>query len=196
MRLPLSSIRSREPDRHSPLSKTGARPYAKHMRLTLGFILTTVVIDAMGIGLILPVMPALLREIGDVPLSQAALWGGVLTTAFAVMQFFFSPIVGAISDRFGRRPVLLVSLLVMALDYLVMAVAQSFWLLLLARIVAGIAAATQSTATAAIADLSKPEEKAARFGLVGAAFGLGFVLGPMMGGIKWCARAILAQDAA
>lgn len=153
------------------------------MRLTLGFILTTVVIDSMGIGLILPVMPALLQEIGGIPLSQAALWGGALTTVFAVMQFFFSPIVGALSDRFGRRPVLLISLFVMALDYLVMAVAQVFWLLFLARIVAGITAATQSAATAAIADISRPDEKAARFGLVGAAFGVGFVLGPMIGGI-------------
>ncbi|MEM7632076.1 MAG: TCR/Tet family MFS transporter [Pseudomonadota bacterium] len=153
------------------------------MRLTLGFILTTLVIDSMGIGLILPVMPALLREIGDIPLSEAAIWGGALTAAYAVMQFFFSPIVGALSDRFGRRPVLLVSLFVMAFDYLVMAVAQTFWLLFLARIIAGITAATQSAATAAIADISKPEEKAARFGLVGAAFGVGFVLGPMIGGI-------------
>ena len=153
------------------------------MRLTLGFILTTVMIDAMGIGLILPVMPALLREIGDIPLSQAAVWGGLLTTVFAVMQFFFSPVVGALSDRFGRRPVLLVSLFVLTLDYLVMAVAQAFWLLLLGRIVGGLTAAAQSTAMAAIADISKPEEKAARFGLVGAAFGMGFVFGPMLGGI-------------
>lgn len=153
------------------------------MRLTLGFILTTVVIDSMGIGLILPVMPALLQEIGSIPLSQAALWGGALTTVFAVMQFFFSPIIGALSDRFGRRPILLTSLFVMALDYLVMAVAQVFWLLFAARMIAGITAATQSAATAAIADISKSEEKAARFGLVGAAFGVGFVLGPMIGGI-------------
>ncbi|MCG6883025.1 MAG: TCR/Tet family MFS transporter [Silicimonas sp.] len=153
------------------------------MRMTLGFIMTTVVIDSMGIGLILPVMPALLEEIGDIPLSEAAIWGGLLTTVFAVMQFFFSPVVGALSDRFGRRPVLLISLGILALDYLVMAVAQVFWILLLGRMLAGISAATQSTATAAIADISKPEEKAARFGLVGAAFGLGFVLGPMLGGI-------------
>ncbi|MEM9426505.1 MAG: TCR/Tet family MFS transporter [Pseudomonadota bacterium] len=153
------------------------------MRLTLGFILTTVVIDAMGIGLILPVMPALLQDIGDVSLARAATVGGALTAVFAVMQFFFSPVIGALSDRFGRRPVLLTSLVILTLDYLVMAVAQAFWLLFVARIVAGIASATQSTATAAIADLSKPEEKAARFGLVGAAFGLGFVLGPMIGGI-------------
>ncbi len=152
------------------------------MRLTLGFILTTVVIDSMGIGLILPVMPALLREIGDIPLSQAAIWGGALTTIFAVMQFFFSPVVGAVSDRFGRRPVLLLSLFILSLDYLVMAVAQTFWVLFAARTIAGMAAATQSTAYAAIADLSKPDEKAARFGLIGAAFGIGFVLGPMIGG--------------
>jgi DHA1 family tetracycline resistance protein-like MFS transporter len=152
------------------------------MRRTLAFILTTVVIDAMGIGLILPVMPALLREIGDMPLADAALWGGVLMFAFAIMQFVFSPIVGALSDRYGRRPVLLVSLLAMALDYLVMALAQTFWLLLAGRIFGGITAATQATATAALADISKPEEKAARFGLIGAAFGIGFVLGPVLGG--------------
>ena len=153
------------------------------MRLTTTFILMTVVIDSMGIGLILPVMPALLREIGDIPLADAALWGGVLSTVFAVMQFGFGPIVGALSDRFGRRPVLLVSLFVMALDYIVMALAQTFWLLLAGRIVGGITAATQSTASAAMADLSKPEEKAARFGLIGAAFGLGFVFGPLLGGL-------------
>lgn len=153
------------------------------MRLSLTFILMTVVIDSMGIGLVIPVMPALLKEIGDIPLADAALWGGVLTTVFAVMQFFFGPVVGSISDRFGRRPVLLISLFVMALDYLVMAIAQTFWLLLLARMVGGITAATQSTATAAIADVSEPAEKAARFGLVGAAFGIGFVLGPMLGGL-------------
>ena len=153
------------------------------MRRTLAFILTTVVIDAMGIGLILPVMPALLREVGDVPLAEAARWGGVLMFAFAIMQFVFSPIVGALSDRFGRRPVLLVSLVAMALDYLVMALAQTFWLLLAGRIFGGITAATQATATAALADISKPEEKAARFGLIGAAFGIGFVLGPVIGGL-------------
>lgn len=153
------------------------------MRLTMTFILMTVVIDAMGIGLIIPVMPALLREIGDIPLADAAIWGGVLATAFAVMQFLFGPIVGALSDRYGRRPVLLVSLFVMAVDYLVMALAQVFWLLLVGRIIGGITAATQSAATAAMADISTPEEKTARFGLVSAAFGMGFVFGPMIGGI-------------
>jgi DHA1 family tetracycline resistance protein-like MFS transporter len=153
------------------------------MDRTIVFILITLVLDAMGFGLIMPVMPALLREIGDIPLSDAALVGGVLSTVFAVMQFLCGPLIGSISDRFGRRPVLLGSLFVMAVDYIIMALAQTFWLLFLGRVIGGVTAATQSTATAVIADISKPEEKAARFGLVGAAFGLGFVLGPMIGGI-------------
>jgi DHA1 family tetracycline resistance protein-like MFS transporter len=153
------------------------------VRLPLIFILATTMIDSMGIGLILPVMPALLREIGDFPLADAALYGGVLATSFAVMQFVFGPVIGALSDRFGRRPVMLGSLLVMSLDYIVMAVAQVYWLLLIGRLVGGISAATQSTASAFMADISKPEEKAARFGLIGASFGIGFVLGPLLGGL-------------
>ena len=90
----------------------------------------TVMIDAMGIGLMIPVMPNLIREVGGGSLAEAAIWGGILTTTFAVMQFIFGPIVGGLSDRFGRRPVLLVSLVVMALDYVVMALAGSIWLLL------------------------------------------------------------------
>jgi MFS transporter, DHA1 family, tetracycline resistance protein len=152
-------------------------------RLPLAFILLTVMIDSMGIGLILPVMPDLLEEVGGLTLAEAAIWGGILTTSFAVMQFLFSPVVGNLSDRFGRRPVMLVSLAVMAADYLVMAVAGSLWLLLAGRIVGGIAAATHSTANAFMADISAPHEKAARFGLVGAAFGVGFVLGPLLGGL-------------
>jgi MFS transporter, DHA1 family, tetracycline resistance protein len=152
-------------------------------RLPLAFILLTVMIDSMGIGLILPVMPDLLEEVGGLTLAEAAIWGGILTTSFAVMQFVFSPIVGNLSDRFGRRPVMLVSLAVMAVDYLVMAVAGSLWLLLAGRIVGGITAATHSTANAFMADISAPHEKAARFGLVGAAFGVGFVLGPLLGGL-------------
>ena len=151
--------------------------------LPLIFVLLTVFIDAIGVGLIMPVMPSLLTEVGQVGLADAALLGGILTTAFAVMQFLCGPTVGALSDRFGRRPVLLISLFVMALDYLVMAVAQTFALLLVARIVGGIVAATQSTAYAFIADISKPEQKAARFGLISAAFGLGFVAGPVIGGL-------------
>ncbi|WP_102107494.1 TCR/Tet family MFS transporter [Oceaniglobus roseus] len=152
-------------------------------RLPLVFILITVVIDAMGIGLILPVMPALIEEVNGGSLAQAAVWGGILSFAFAVMQFLFGPTVGSLSDRFGRRPVLLVSLAVMALDYLVMALAGSIWLLLAGRILGGITAATQSTASAFVADITEKEKRAARFGLIGAAFGVGFVLGPLLGGV-------------
>lgn len=153
------------------------------MKLPVVFILLTVMIDAMGIGLIVPVMPDLIQEVQGMGLGTAALWGGVLSTTFAAMQFLFGPLLGALSDRYGRRPILLVSLVVLALDYLVMAIAGTIWLLLLGRIVGGITAATQSTANAYMADISKPEQKAANFGLIGAAFGIGFVLGPAMGGL-------------
>ncbi|MDX5413468.1 MAG: MFS transporter, partial [Rhodobacterales bacterium] len=124
------------------------------MRLPVVFILITVMIDAMGIGLILPVMPDLIRETNGGSLAQAAVWGGILSTAFAAMQFLCGPVLGALSDRFGRRPVLLVSLLVMAADYVVMALAGSIWLLLAGRIVGGITAATHATASAYMADIS------------------------------------------
>lgn len=136
----------------------------------------------MGIGLIVPVMPDLIQEVDGGDLATAALWGGVLSTSFAVMQFIFGPVLGGLSDRFGRRPVLLISLVVMTADYLVMAMVSSIWLLLIGRLVGGITAATQSTAAAYMADISKPEKKAANFGLIGAAFGMGFVIGPLIGG--------------
>lgn len=152
-------------------------------RLSFTFILMTLALDAIGIGLILPVLPDLIREVNGGALGQAAIWGGILSTSFAVMQFAFGPLVGNLSDRFGRRPVLLISLLVMAADYVVMAVAGSIWWLLAGRIIGGVTAATQSTATAFIADISAPQDKAKNFGLVGAAFGIGFVLGPILGGV-------------
>lgn len=153
------------------------------MRPAVLFILITVMLDSMGIGLIIPVMPDLIQEVQGTGLSTAALWGGVLSTTFAVMQFLFGPVIGGLSDRFGRRPVLLLSLVVMALDYLVMAVAGSIFLLLLGRVIGGITAATQSTANAYMADISGPDDRAANFGLIGAAFGVGFVLGPLLGGV-------------
>ena len=146
------------------------------------FIVITMVIDAMGIGLIIPVMPDLFEEVGASDLSRAAIWGGILATTFAVMQFIFGPVLGGLSDRFGRRPVLLISLAALAVDYLVMAVAGSLWLLLIGRMIGGITAATQATANAYMADISAPEDRAANFGLLGAAFGVGFVLGPLIGG--------------
>ncbi len=164
----------------------------------------TVMIDAMGIGLIIPVMPDLIQEVGGGTLAEAAIWGGILSTTFAVMQFLFGPVMGGLSDRFGRRPVLLIALVVMAFDYVLMALTSALWVLLLGRVIGGITAATQSTATAYMADISAPHERAARFGLVGAAFGAGFVLGPLLGGLLaeygtrapfWVAAGLAASNA-
>jgi DHA1 family tetracycline resistance protein-like MFS transporter len=175
------------------------------IRPAVVFIVLTVMIDAMGIGLIIPVMPDLIEEVQAANLSRAALWGGVLATTFAVMQFLFSPLIGGLSDRFGRRPVLLISLTVMALDYVLMALAGSIWLLLLGRIVGGISAATGATASAYMADITEPKDRAANFGLIGAGFGIGFVLGPVAGGFLaeygtrapfWAAAALAAGNVA
>ena len=151
--------------------------------LAITFVLITVVIDAMGIGLMMPVMPDLLLELGADDIGNAATWGVWLSALFALMQFSFGPFLGALSDRFGRRPVLLLSLVVVMIDYILLGLAHTIFLVILARVIAGIASATQSTAGAYMADISKPEEKAQNFGLIGAAFGVGFVLGPVVGGL-------------
>ncbi len=150
------------------------------MRLPTLFILFTVTIDAMGIGLILPVMPDLLQEVRGGGLANAALWGGVLSTTYAVMQFLCSPTLGNLSDRFGRRPILLVSMAVLAADYVLMSLAGTIWLLILGRIIAGIAAGTHATALAYMADISEPDKRAQNFGLISAGFGMGFVFGPIL----------------
>ncbi|WP_126979344.1 TCR/Tet family MFS transporter [Frigidibacter oleivorans] len=152
-------------------------------RLALTFILGTVAIDSIGIGLIFPVMPDLLAEVTGGTLATAAIWSGVLATAYAAMQFLFGPLVGSLSDRFGRRPILLSALAVMTVDYLLMAVAPTVWLLLLGRTVAGVTAATHAAASAALADISEGDERARYFGWIGAAFGVGFVAGPLIGGL-------------
>jgi MFS transporter, DHA1 family, tetracycline resistance protein len=151
--------------------------------LPITFLLITVALDSIGIGIIMPVMPDLLIELGASGLSQAATWGGVMAAVFAVMQFLFGPTVGNLSDRYGRRPVLLVSLAAMSVDYLIMGFANALWILVIGRIIGGITSATQSTASAYMADISSPEEKAQNFGLIGAAFGVGFILGPLIGGL-------------
>ena len=150
-------------------------------RLPLFFVLATVAIDAIGIGIIIPVMPDLMLEVGAGTLGSAAVWGGILASAFAVMQLLFGPTIGNLSDRYGRRPVLLISLFFMGIDYLVMGVAHTIWLLFVGRVIGGLTASTQPTVAAYIADISEPDEKAQNFGLIGAAFGIGFVLGPLFG---------------
>lgn len=153
-------------------------------KLPIFVIFTTVVLDSMGIGIIIPVMPALFAEVtGSEKISDIAIWGGLLASTFALMQFIFGPILGALSDRYGRKPILLLALFVMAAYYLLMGFAQTLWLLFLGRLIGGITAATHATANAYMADISSPEEKAARFGMLGAGFGLGFVLGPLIGGL-------------
>ncbi len=157
------------------------RVKAKGGRLPLIFVLATVAIDAIGIGIIIPVMPDLIIEVGGGTLGSAAVWGGVLASVFAFMQLLCGPTIGNLSDRYGRRPVLLVSLFFMSVDYVVMGVAHTIWLLFIGRVIGGITASTQPTVAAYIADISDPDEKAQNFGLIGAAFGVGFVLGPLFG---------------
>ncbi len=157
------------------------KPVRDHALL---FIFITVTINAMGLGVIMPVMPDLLQDLSDgATVGDAAAWGGWLTASYALMQFVFSPILGNLSDAYGRRPILLVSLFVMGIDYLIMATTPYLGLLFVARMMAGAAAATFSTANAFIADISPPEKRAQNFGITGAAFGIGFVLGPALGGL-------------
>ncbi|MCD6013177.1 MAG: transporter [Flavipsychrobacter sp.] len=149
----------------------------------LGFIFITILIDVIGFGIIIPVLPALIKDLTNGDITTAAKYGSWLMFAYAVMQFLFSPIIGGLSDRYGRRPVLLFSLLGLGIDYVFQAFSPTILLLFIGRIIAGIAGASFTTATAYIADISTPEKRAQNFGLVGVAFGLGFIIGPGIGGL-------------
>ena len=151
-------------------------------RLPFLFIIFTVMLDAMGIGLLMPVLPDLVKALSGGDLARAAQWAGLLAFTYAGMQFLFGPAMGAVSDRFGRRPVLLLSTFGMGVAYLIMATAGALWLMFAARLFSGITGATHSTANAFIADISAPEKRAANFGLAGLGFGIGFILGPALGG--------------
>lgn len=146
-------------------------------------MLATVAIDALGFGIVVPVVPTLVMQLSDQPASQASIWQGALLAAFSLMQFLCAPLLGALSDRFGRRPVLLASLSGMCLNYLMLAWAPTLGWLFLGRLIAGATAASYSAATAYIADVTPPAKRAQRFGLIGAMFGLGFVAGPVLGGL-------------
>jgi DHA1 family tetracycline resistance protein-like MFS transporter len=152
-------------------------------RPALGFIFITLLIDVTGLGIIIPVMPKLILELTTGTLSEAASYGGWLVSVYAIMQFICAPIVGALSDRYGRRPVLLASLFGFGLDYLLLAFAPTIGWLFLGRMIAGIMGASFTTAGAYIADISTPDKRAQNFGIVGMAFGLGFILGPVIGGL-------------
>lgn len=147
------------------------------------FIIIAVAIDAIGLGIIMPVLPNLLTELTELPLSEAAIHGGMLTFTYALMQFIFMPIIGGLSDAYGRRKVMLLSLFCLGFDYLLMGWAPTLAILYIGRMISGATGATYSTANAFIADISPPEKRAQNFGMIGAAFGVGFVLGPAIGGL-------------
>jgi len=151
-------------------------------KLALTFIFLTALMDSIGFGIIIPVLPDLLMDITGQGLSASVRDSGWLMFVFAIMQFLFAPLVGNLSDRFGRRPVLLLSLFAMGVNYILMGFAQTLLLLFVGRIVSGIGAATLSTCNAYIADISPADQRAQNFGIIGAAFGLGFVIGPVIGG--------------
>ena len=161
-------------------------------KAALGFIFLTLLVDSMGFGLIIPVMANLISELKGIPVNIASTYGALLLSVFAITQFLFSPVIGNLSDRFGRRPVLLSSLLGFGIDYIILALAPAYGWLFIGRIIAGVTGASFTTAAAYIADVSADETaRAKNFGLIGAAFGLGFVLGPALGGLlaTWGIRA-------
>ncbi len=160
-------------------------------RHALTFVTITVLLDVIGFGIIMPVLPILLAELTGGGLSEASEWGGYLLVSYAVLQFVFSPILGGLSDSYGRRPVLLLSLGFYAVNYLIMGFATSLFLLFVGRVLTGMSSATYATANALIADVSPPEERAQNFGLLGMAFGIGFIIGPTLGGLlgEWDTRA-------
>ncbi len=154
---------------------------------SLTFIFVTILIDVIGIGIIIPVLPALIEKLQGSGLSEASRIGGWLLFSYAVMQFIFAPVMGVLSDKYGRRPILLLALLGLGIDYVFHAFAPTIGWLFVGRILAGVTGASITVATAYIADISTPEKKAQNFGLIGAAFGLGFIVGPVIGGLaaKW-----------
>ncbi|MBP6460657.1 MAG: MFS transporter, partial [Crocinitomicaceae bacterium] len=147
------------------------------------FIFITIVIDSTGLGIIIPSLPSLVSEVSSVSISESANYYGLILGSYALMQFVFSPIIGSLSDHYGRRPILLMSLFGLGIDYVFMYFAPSLVWLVVGRCLSGMFGASYTTASAYIADISTPENKTKNFGLVGAAFGIGFVIGPAIGGL-------------
>jgi MFS transporter, DHA1 family, tetracycline resistance protein len=164
-------------------SPSGAEAARAPQKATIGFIFAVVTLDMLALGMIVPVLPSLVKQFEGGDTVKAAEVMGVFGVAWALMQFLFSPFLGALSDKFGRRPVLLGSLAGHAIDFVAMALAPNLIWLFIGRVISGVLAATVSTAQAYIADITPPEQRAGRFGLISAAWGLGFVAGPALGGI-------------
>jgi DHA1 family tetracycline resistance protein-like MFS transporter len=159
-----------------------ADPVPRARPAALAFIFITVLIDVLSFGLIIPVLPHLIEDFAGGDTAHAAYWVGVFGTIFAAIQFFSSPVQGALSDRYGRRPVILLSCLGLGLDFCFMALAPTLWWLLVGRIISGITSASFTTANAYVADVTPADKRARSYGLLGAAFGLGFIVGPLIGG--------------
>lgn len=152
-------------------------------RAAMAFILITLFLDVLGIGIVIPILPELIKEFMGGDASLAAGYYGPLIAAYALMQFLFAPVLGALSDRFGRRPLILIALFGLGIDYLIQGFAPTIGWLFVGRILAGVMGASITTAHAYIADISTPENRSRNFGLVGAAFGIGFIIGPALGGV-------------
>ena len=150
---------------------------------SLGFIFVTILVDVIGLGIIIPILPDLIETLTGEGLSEASRYGGWLIFTFAIMQFIFAPVLGALSDRYGRRRVILFSLFGLSIDYLIHAWAPTIFFLFIGRFLAGITGASITTATAYVADISTAEKRAQNFGMISAAFGLGFIIGPVLGGV-------------
>jgi MFS transporter, DHA1 family, tetracycline resistance protein len=155
----------------------------QNQKAAIWFIFLTLLIDVIGFGILIPVFPRMLSELNGITINEASTYGGLLAAVYAMAQFVFSPVIGGLSDQYGRRPVLLTSLAVFSFDYLIMAFAPNFGWLIFGRFLAGVSGASFSTASAYIADISTDENRSKNFGMIGAAFGLGFVIGPFLGGI-------------
>jgi len=162
----------------TPMNATAPRH-----RAALAFIYVTVLLDMLAFGIIMPVLPHLVEQLAGGGIANAAWWVGMFSTVFALVQVVFSPVQGALSDRFGRRPVILISNAGLALDFVMLALAPTLWLLFAARVMLGMTAASFSTANAYIADIVPKEKRAAAYGILGSAFGLGFIIGPGLGGL-------------
>ncbi len=169
----------------------------KRPTAAVAFVLVTLGLDAVGVGIIAPIVPGLVQQLAHLPPEQAAPWVGALIAAYAAVQFFAAPLLGELSDRFGRRPVILASVFGLGCDYVLLSLAPNLWWLFAGRLVAGATSANVAAATAYIADISSDAERPRLYGLVGATFGMGFVVGPAMGGFlgHWSLRLPFAAAA-